>query len=381
MSKHDDMIERTIEQRDDEAREVEQRDERDGKPSASSLERLALCPGSYTACKGIKETTSGAAERGNRIHAIIAGEKVNNPTADEKAFAAVCGELTDNVVETTLGVPIGDCDEVWREHRLWAVDFRFSGKPDLVAIHGDAALIVDYKTGGGSVADAAGNIQLRGLAVLVKQYSSRKFSSITVCIIQPLAAQRITVCKYLAADLIMATDEVYGIVAAAEDEKAPRTAGRKQCKFCAARTRCPEANAGLATLAASNSLAVMTPEQLSAALDTCEQVESVIEAIRTEAFQRLQFGEKLDGWGIKAGVERESITDSTTVFSRFLALGGTEAAFLTAVTVGKGKLKDKLGELTGNKGKALATQLDTLLQGCVETKTTNPSLAREKGEK
>ncbi len=364
--------------------ETELKDERNGKPSASSIERLSLCAGSFNICAGIKETTSSAAERGNRIHAILAGDKVENQTADEKASAATCTELAENVIETTIGVPVGDCDEVWREHRLWSADLRFSGKPDLVVIEGMNALIVDYKTGGGAVASASENIQLRALAVLVLQNTSRKLDTITVCIIQPMAAQRITVCSYSRADLVMATDEVYSIIAAAEDPNAVRQAGVTQCKYCPARTRCPEAGAEIKALAVTledSMVTQLTVAQLEVALDRCDQAESVIEAIREEAKARLQFGEAIAGWRLKPGVERETIRDATTVMSRFLAEDGTEAAFLTTVSVGKGALKVKLGEATGLKGKQLDAKMDELLDGCVEVNVTKPSLAREKGMK
>lgn len=364
--------------------ETELKDERNGKPSASSIERLSLCAGSFNICAGIRETSSSTAERGNRIHAILARDKVENQTADEKASAATCAELAENVIETTIGVPIGDCDEVWREHRLWSSDLRFSGKPDLVVIQGLNALIVDYKTGGGSVADASGNIQLRALAVLVLQNTSRKLDKVTVCIIQPMAAQRITVCSYGKADLVMATDEVYAIIASAEDSGAVRHAGVVQCKYCPARTRCPEANEEVKALAVTldnSAAAQLTVTQLAVALDRCEQVESVIEAIREEAKARLQFGEAIAGWRMKAGIERETISDATTVMSRFLAEEGTEAAFLTTVSVGKGALKVKLGEATGLKGKQLDAKMDELLNGCAEVNITKPSLAREKGMK
>ena len=363
--------------------ETELKDERNGKPSASSIERLALCPGSFHMCVGIKETTSSAAERGNRIHAILAGDKVENQTADEKSSAATCTELAENVIETTIGVPVGDCDEVWREHRLWSADLRFSGKPDLVVIEGMNALIVDYKTGGGAVASASENIQLRALAVLVLQNTSRKLDTITVCIIQPMAAQRITVCSYSRADLVMETDEVYSIIAAAEDPNALRQAGEVQCRYCPARSRCPEANSEVSAIAVRSpiSITALTADQLGERLDTCKVAEAVIDAIRDEASIRLSVGEVVTGWRLKPGVERETIRDATTVMSRFLSEDGTEAAFLTTVSVGKGALKVKLGEATGLKGKQLDAKMDELLDGCVEVNVTKPSLAREKGMK
>lgn len=358
------------------------RDERDGRPSASAFERIALCPASHNACKGVVEKESDAASRGSRIHSIVAGEKVEGATADERSVATTCSELSDNVVESTLGVGIKDCDEVWREHRLWASDLRFSGKPDLVVISGEQALIIDYKTGGGAVTEAKGNIQLRALAVLLQQNTTRKLESITVCIIQPLAGQRITICKYNRSDMVMATDEVYVILAAAEKADAPMFAGHRQCKYCPIRARCPEANASLKETSltlATQTVTQLTAQQLETALDRCELAESVIDAIREEAKQRIAFGEPVQGWRLKAGVEREKIVDPVIVHERFVLAGGKTEAFMATVSVGKGALKDAMKEATGMKGKGLEEQMGLLLAGCVEKTVTAPSLAREKG--
>ena len=65
-------------------------DERNSKPSASSMERYALCPGSWAAEQGIPDQTSEDATTGNRIHAWLAGETVEPPlTADELKAAGV----------------------------------------------------------------------------------------------------------------------------------------------------------------------------------------------------------------------------------------------------------------------------------------------------
>lgn len=386
MSFNDDIVEAAAEVKIEELREERgmERDEREGRPSASSMERISLCPGSHALSLGIRDKESPEATRGSRIHALVAGEKVENPTADERSLAATCDELAQNVVESTIGVPIGDCDEVWREHRLWAKDLRFSGKPDLVAVHGADAIIIDYKTGGGAVTEAAGNVQLRALAVLVQQNLNRNLDSITVAIIQPLAAQRISVCKYTKADMIMAANEVYIVIAAAERVDAARFAGPKQCKYCPARTRCPESNESvkaLSTTLSSTPATQLTAEQLEVALDRCEQAEAVIEAIREEAKQRIAFGETLHGWALRPGVEREMVKNTPEVFSRYMFAGGTQERFLEAASVSKSSLKDALKSTTGFKGKQLDEQVRLILEGCTEKTQPSFRLVREKAVK
>lgn len=356
------------------------RDEREGRPSASTMERISLCPGSHLISLGIKEKESEAASRGSRIHALAAGEKVENASQEERDTADSCEELAKNVIESTLG-PINDCDEVWREHRLWSLDLRFSGKPDLVAIHGVDAIVIDYKTGGGAVTDAAGNIQLRALAVLVQQNCNRKLESITVCIIQPMAARRISLCRYSKIDMITAINETYSIAASSENVDAPRVAGPKQCKYCPARARCPEALASMSALQAIPTPARVT--QLSAtdlelALDKCEQAESVIEALREEAKQRIAFGEPLRGWVLQPTAQRETIKDTQEVLIRYMLAGGTQEAFLSATSISKSSLKEALRAITSLNSKQLDEKVKEIIEGCTEKTQPGIRLVREK---
>lgn len=384
MSAHDDMIEDADESKrasDEAAKRGVETDERDGRPSASIMERLSLCPGSLALSRGICDEGSPEATRGNRIHALVAGEKVENPTAEEKSVAAQCEELAQNVIESTFGVPIQDCDEVWIERRLWSNDKRFSGKPDLVVMSGGNALIVDYKTGGGEVAGASINNQLRALAVLVQQNTVRDIRSITVAIIQPLASRRISVCKYNKAAVRMATNEVAVIITSADRSGAPRYAGARQCKYCPARTRCPEASESLKVMA--KTIDTITAEQLTSAqmaeaLNRCEQAESVIDAIREEAKLRLSHGEELQGWALRPQKGRETVKDATEVYSRFLLSGGTHEAFLGAVSISKTSLKEVLKDATLAKGKELDAKLGALIEGCTEETGTSFRLVREK---
>lgn len=122
----------------------------------------------------------------------------------------------------------------------------------------------------------------------------------------------------------------------------------------------------------------LTAEQMSRKLDACKVAEDVIWAIREEARHRIENGEGIAGWEMKAGNTREIITNPNEVFSRFTNLGGTEGQFMTSVTIAKGKLSDALKDATGAKGKELKDQMERLLVGCVEEKQNAPSLVKTK---
>ena len=355
-------------------------DERKGLPSASSMERYMLCPGSYAAEQGQPEQTSDDAESGNRIHAALAGETVTPPLGDDeertmKACQSQASALLDAIVPHR--------DEMHLERRYWLGE-QWSGKPDVVAIDTlqGHAIVIDYKTGRGEVASAEGNMQLRALAVLVSQ--EHGLDHVTVAIVQPLAGSA-SVCVYEADDLRKARIEVLAILTAIHQPDAPRHPSAKACRYCKAKAGCPEAREASVALpmanipegaTASAIAATLTGETLAEFLHRAEFASKVIDACRDEAKRRLEEGEVIPGWTLKPGSPRESITDPAKVFGRFVAAGGTQEAFMPCVSVTKTKLKDAVKAVTGAKGKALDAQIETMLDGCTEAKASAPSLAK-----
>jgi hypothetical protein len=123
--------------------------------------------------------------------------------------------------------------------------------------------------------------------------------------------------------------------------------------------------------------ATLTNQTLAAFLDRAAQAEAVIEACRSEARRRLAEGDAIDGWTLKDGSVRESITDSEKVASRFLELG-TYEQLSPAITLNKTKLKEAIKTATGFKGQQLTNKLDALLDGCTESKAGQPTLTKIK---
>jgi len=351
--------------------------ERQNKPSASSMERYQLCPGSWNAEQGIQEETSKDAEIGNRIHAVLAGETVTPPlTDDEERTMEACRSQAQALLDTILP----HRDEMYLERRYWWGN-EWSGKPDVVAV--DCVmlegLVIDYKTGRGDVASAEGNMQLRALAALVAR--EHKLVKVTVAIVQPLAGS-VSICVYEADDIRHASIEIMRIIIAIHQPDAPRQPSAKACKYCKAKGRCPEALA----LAESAPLAVsrdgrelvISPERIAEFLGQIPAIEAVVEAVKAKAKRMLEAGETVPGYTLKPGAERETITDPTTVFNRAAAAGVKSEAFMGCVSVTKTKLKDAVKAATGEKGKALDARMETILAGCTETKAAAPSLAKVK---
>lgn len=366
-------------------------DERERLPSASGMERLALCPGSFLLeVEHGEKTTSDDAALGNRIHDWLAWRKVTL-APEEQELADACDAQAKRVYDEwesshRLAVNI----ETVREQRIWARDAdglgrTWSGKPDLVSVIECAgnirrALVIDYKTGRGDVTQAAGNMQLRALAVLVAEEFS--VTEVRVAIVQPLAGPP-TVCDYTETDLAVSRVEIDAIVRRATTPGQERKPNPAACKWCSAKHACPEGrNLALAMaqpLARDGGVILLTPEEMAGFLHAARAAEAIIESVREKARRMLEAdANAIPGWRLKPGVARESITNPQLVFDRVAALGGTPEKFLAAVTVAKGKLEAIVRELTGDKGKGLKARMDDILEGATETKHAAPSLAPEK---
>lgn len=368
------------------------KDERDGLPSASALHRYASCPGAWAIESQCEEgQASSDATIGNRIHAILAGETISDLTEDEQRVVDMCRAQETSLVQDAFS----DLDNVicHREERLWAygpnAEKQWSGKPDAVYIEKKnnvlRALIIDYKTGRNQVEEAAANLQLRALAVLLCRNSNFAYEQIAVAIIQPLAGP-FSVAVYDAQDLGRASVEISSIMRRAISPNQPRTPSADACRYCKGKPFCPEARESALAgplisvphgTTPSAIAATLTNDTLAQFLDRATTAEAIIEACRDEARRRLAEGDKLNGWALRNGAIRETIKDTETVYLRFMGLG-TYEQIVPAITLNKTKLKDAVKTATGKKGKELDIAFSDLLSGCIESKESQPTLVRIK---
>ena len=366
-------------------------DERGNLPSASAASRYAACLGSWHLERQVAEIeSSGDAATGNRIHSALAMEPVSNLTTEETYIIDRCREQEAELVANTFGGSETNC---FREKRLWSLDADgnrlWSGKPDVIytaEVDGNQwGLIIDYKSGRGAVEDASQNLQLRCLVALLDESWGFTFDRITVAIIQPLAGHA-SVSSYQHQDIHDAIVESSELMGEIKKLGQPRTPSEAACKYCKGKPYCSEAREMAVTGPLSNAPEGITPDAIASTLTSSHlaqflnraaQAEAVIEACKSEARRRLGEGETIEGWTLKDGSTRESITNSEQVASRFLELG-TYEQLSTAITLNKTKLKDAIKLATGFKGQQLNAKLDALLDGCTESKVSQPILTRIK---
>lgn len=368
--------------------------------SASNAQADLLCPGRHQAQRGIPDGESKWSDSGDRIHTALAAKTIDAThglSLEERETFDMCREDEKKLAEAFFGDQAGKPMKVYREERRW-VQFdgngqrlSHSGMADLVFRQGTKALVIDYKTLRGDVAEAPENQQLRDLAVL-NWRNLELVSEVGTAIVQPWVTRSPKICLYTQPDLERAEKEMLERVMRSNAADAKRVPGAVQCKFCKAKNACTEHNqwvgaqlpiiaepvlqAGLFQVAMEK----WSPDQRALAASILPTVTKRLEEMKEWLKDGLASDPSfIPGWHLKPGSMRESINDVQALFDRFTALGGKLDQFFPCITVQKGELKKAVAEVSKTKGKALEGTMKQLLDGITESKQSAPTLER-KGE-
>lgn len=360
-------------------------DERRGLPSASGMERIALCPGSWRAeINAPPEEESEYAVEGTMLHNVLAGTLADDDLTDEQQWiVSRCRQIEAEVLEA-VGV---DLTYTEREVRLWSQTgdaVHYSGKPDAMYWDGRGrAVVIDYKTGRGEIAPAERNQQMRALAVLAAAHTESTDSYVALVHPRYRAAdgQPATIARYGSDDLDMARAEIAASLDAALNIDAPRVPGPAQCRYCKAKAICPEARETALTLLPQPmsiedlpaTLATLTGEEYATILPQLATAKKIITAIESAARKYIADGNAIPGYRVGEGKERRNITDPQAAYSA-LADVLTPEQFAACCSVALGKLEKVLKSATGATAAATKEMINTRLASAIETKETRGSL-------
>ena len=347
--------------------------ERKGKPSASGFSRLALCPGSWN----LEATLPPQEENkymalGTAVHAVLAGQaEFDTLTEDGQDIATRClSQFSEMIGQLDLGERTKEVIE----ERFWYDDL-FSGAIDRIDFFGDTAVVTDYKTGRVAQSGAAENYQLRAYAVLVKK-AYPELKTILVAIIQPLAAGK-TIAEYNEEDLARAEEEIVGIVRASQKHDAIRTPSPDACKWCRAKSICPEVRGTHKELEVVSSAVVprLSNEEILAIDEKAEVVLDFIEEVRKEMKARMIAGQQFAGRSLTEGRKIRSVSDTQSVIS---ALSGVveQSDVLACTKVSITALEKAFAKSKGLKGKDSKQQFEDALGWLIETTIGEPSIKR-----
>jgi len=363
-------------------------DERRGRVSMSRLERVAQCAGSVNAERDIPEPPSSpVASMGTRCHEGMETQSLK-PLAndDERKAVEIAMELEAKVVGAWLedvapGANVEDCKLI-REKRLWGSDERVSGMADLVVIYDTHALVIDYKFGRLDVVDAMGNLQLRGLAVLLKE-ARPELHSVTVAIIQPWVSPQTSLCHYALEDLVIARDHVEQILDESENPDALRRPSAKACQYCKAAAVCPEAQATALALVQDDP-AQLPAERLPDLLELCAVADKAlakrIAAIKARAREMIEAdADAIAGWELKDGRTTRAVAEAGPAFEALANVGLIDAkGMLAATKVSLPTLEKQVAQFAELKAKDAKAQVAEALGDQIEIKTGAQMLGKKK---
>lgn len=316
---------------------------------------------------------------GTDVHAVLADQKPFEELSEEgQEIATRClSDYSDMIRQLDLGAITNNVIE----ERFW-YDELFSGAIDRIDFFGDdTALVTDYKTGRTAQSRASENTQLKAYSVLVKK-AFPQLKTIFVAIIQPLAGGT-TIAEYNDGELEAAEQEILGIVNASLKHDAPRNPYPDACKWCRAKSICPDAygnaQAAVTTLqvASSVSVSALSNEELASLDAKSLVVEDFIDQIRAELKRRLQNGSQISGYSLGKGRTTRNVKDTNAAISALSSVLSHDA-IMDCAKISVSSLEKAVGKAKGIKGKDAKAALDEILGWIIETKESEPSIQRDR---
>lgn len=346
-------------------------DERKGLPSASAIERLAACPGSWELSKQAPpQPESEDAARGTRIHGWLAAMITETPYAgpelaeDELETASQClKQFTDIKSQYMPG-----STRIVSEERYWLRDLDgepiFSGKMDVVVLDHQHVLIVDFKTGWEAVQAVERNLQMRSYALLAWA-EWKNVQEITVAIIQP-HAQKPTLCRYNREHIPFIENEILKVISLIQQPNQTRIAG-DHCKYCPAKTICEAYQSSLRAITPivpASPAAQWTPEQWAYYADVRSRLRQWMNDRDKELVALAKAG-KVPGYTTIPGKKRRKITDPVSAFAALEPIIGFSAV-RESCDIKRTKLIDAYRCQTGCTKKEAEQRIDDALGSLIE---------------
>lgn len=251
----------------------------------SALPRLSLCPGSRSACKGLKGSDTAASLGGVRTHKAIEEYYL------KKEFSAAgLGEREEKIARWFIEkadaeiTKHGGCVKVVPELQMRSMlspDVRLTGQADLVVLCNDGVwLLFDWKCGYLEVEEAAANVQLSGYAVLLSQTVFRHEPSgpIHALLFSSGNERALTGTVYEDATIEKARSNVLSLIVNSNDPEAQRCPSDEACRYCLAHgtDRCPES---LADVMAAPAL--LRPYEVMPGMKDCKRLFDAIKTVES----------------------------------------------------------------------------------------------------
>lgn len=270
--------------------------------SASSLDRLALCPPSARLGKDIPDTSSKDAERGTRIHAageaLLLGDPVDGLDDEEYQIAKLYAEYVWDVAGDEGVIHV----EAEFHKELGVYNENFGGTADAVVVLGRNLHIIDLKSGRTPVQSKDNKQMLTYALGAWDRYGRTNFDFIHLHIFQP---SNVSTIVYGAERMLRWVEELVVIGERADDPFEKPNPSAKACHFCKAKTVCP----AMREKVLENAKQDFAENSLEKLLDDAKLAITWAETIQEQAKQAILDGKDAGKWTLKNGRKMISYKD------------------------------------------------------------------------
>lgn len=352
------------------------------KASASSLDRIAACPGSHVAEQGLPYKPSDAAAEGTLLHDVMSGQRdTKGLTTAQRRYINYCGEQGRALLAEHVDAEKPEIVKEWySQARL--LDSIVSTKLDFVAWGDTKALVIDWKFGHNPVDRAEVNLQLRPYAIIAAQ-EKPGIQSVVVAVVQPTVApeDRVTVAEYTRDDILQAKAEINAILVDAAKPDAPRVPGA-HCKYCKAlgTTRCPESAEVATTLVPLTKSQVMpVGAELAKFIDAWKIMEPMVKALMEHAREQLQADpSSVPGYELTPDIPIRTLPDVEAAWAAAEAAGITADQFMLACSVSIGPLEEAMRKKFSWRAKDTRAEFGKIMGEAITMETKRGSIKRVK---
>ena len=288
--------------------------------SASGSVKWFHCPGSHTAEKGFPAVSSIYADEGTAAHelAALCFEQGINPHDHPGVDPAMAGYVSEYIqyVQSFWSISLIAYVEVRLDFSN-VVPNGFGTADYVLLVIDDEGVchLFDLKYGKGVKVFAFENTQLMLYAIGVDNEFGflTPFKRFVLHICQP-RLQHYDSWELSHDELMEFAEEAREKAHLALQTNAPRIAGEKQCRFCKAKSSCPEALRYAEAMLGAQFEDLTLPQNLDDSaqkriLDGAAYVREFLKSVEDDVFQRLESGESFPGYKLVRGRSNRKWTD------------------------------------------------------------------------
>ena len=295
----------------------------------STAKRVVNCPGSVALVQQMPpQVESEYAAEGTLLHACMEEVLVYSKLSDVVRKHNLTDEQIDKLTFCISALDEIDPNQDMSFDQEKHVGFEnvkglegVFGNVDLIGRVDDRVIILDWKFGDGVIVSAEENYQ--GLFYAAAAMSNSEFAwafdgakEIEIIIVQPPAMRRwVTTFERVAAFQA----ELQTAVTLASKPDAPLEIG-DWCRWCTAKPICPKMTGSIERIVHLK-LEAFAPEELSAALDLADKLESFINDARKLAFERLEKNMPVPGYKLVSKRATRQWADEAKACAALASLG------------------------------------------------------------